>query len=394
MTKNILSLGSVINKIVQVEIAKTLDNAVLKSVSKLLTITAENIVGDKRYGRLGKYYRWGKRTRKFFETLFGTLKSFEIPRLRRKDGKGEVSYVKKYERRDYMLNDFLLLMFFGSSSLRGMSSLLKEIFNIQINFSGISKIIKSYSTYLKSIYTKKIQKKYVALVFDGVYFTLRGKRNLHLYKRKMGVIFAIGVTKTGKTEVLDYEPTKGESSEDYKKILKRLYDRGLEDIEIIVGDDVHGLWDAASDVYPVAKKQKCLFHILRNCIKELKIRDMEYLENFKGDYWHMFSTTKYTEFEYRFEKFKMKYLHEHKVIKLLNRYFPYMGSYLKMNWKYKSKIRTSNMAEGFFRNLRRFMGKFPGFNSIDHVLNTVTIYFMGSFKADWRYSYENFNTKA
>jgi len=61
-----------------------------------------------------------------------------------------------------------------------------------------------------------------------------------------------------------------------------------------------------------------------------------------------------------------------------------MGNYLKLKWKYKSKIRTSNMAEGFFRNLRKFLGKFPGFVSTKHMLDTVSIYFIGSFKADWK----------
>jgi len=304
----IISLGAEIGKIMTSEIKKTLDNEVLKNVETFLKLTVEHIVGKKRYARCGKYYRWGYRKRKFFETLFGTLKSFNISRIRRRDGKGEVSYIKRYERRNLMLNDFLLLMFFGSSSLRGISSLLREIFKIKINFSGIGKIIKEYSLYLKRFYKKKIRKDYVALVLDGVYFTIRGKKNLHLRKRKMGVIFAIGVTKNGKIEVLDYESTKGESSEDYRKLLKRLYDRGLKDIQIIVGDDVQVLWDAASDIYPFAKKQKCLFHILQNIIKELKIRDMEYIANFKGDYWYMFSTTKYSVFEERYEKFKLKYL--------------------------------------------------------------------------------------
>jgi len=392
MRDYIISLGAEIGKIMTSEIRKTLDNEVLKNVEAFLKVTAEHIVGKKRYARCGKYYRWGYRKRKLFETLFGSLKSFKIPRLRRKDGSGEVSYVKKYERRDILLNDFLLLMFFGSSSLRGISSLLRDIFNLKIEFSGLGVIIKKHALYLKKLYNRVIKKNYVALVLDGVYFTIRGKKNLHLRKRKMGVIFAIGVTKSGKTEVLDYEPTKGESSEDYKKLLQRLYERGLKDIQIIVGDDVHGLWDAASDIYPFAKKQKCLFHILQNTIKELKIKNMEYIANFKGDYWHMFSTTKYEVFEERFEKFKIKYLSEYKVIRILERYFPYIGNYLKLKWKYKAKIRTSNMAEGFFRNLRRFLGKFPGFVSTEHMLDAVSIYFMGSFKADWRYSYENFNT--
>lgn len=393
MRGEIISLSTEIGKILESSIPKAMDNMVLKKVNELLRIAVEEIVEKKRYERGGKYYRWGKRPRKFFESLFGTLKSFKIPRIRRRFGKGEISYIKKHERRAIKLNDFLLLMFFGSSSLRGIRSLLKNIFNVNIHFSGIGKIIKRYSLYLRDEYKKSIKKHYVSLVLDGVYFTIRGKRKLHIPKKKMGMIFAIGVTENGKTEVLDYEPTKGESSEDYKKILKRLYDRGLKDVEIIVGDDVHGLWDAASDIYPFAKKQKCLFHIQRNLIRELEIKDMEYIANFKGDYWYMFSTTQYDVFEERFEKFKMKYLHEHGVLKILNRNFPYMGIYLKMNWAYKNKIRTSNMAESFFRNLRRFMGKFPGFNSIEHMLDTVTIYFMGSFKADWRYSYQNFNTK-
>ena len=45
-------------------------------------------------------------------------------------------------------------------------------------------------------------------------------------------------------------------------------------------------------------------------------------------------------------------------------------------WSYR--LKTTNLAEGFFRNLRRFLGRFPGFLSPDHADRALGLYLLGA----------------
>ena len=382
---NNFKLSEVISQVLGPKISKILDKDIVGNVEEFFEQVRDNLVGEKRYGRGSQYYRWDYRKRKFFETVFGTTNSFKLPRIRKKCG-NEVSFIEKHERRSIKLTEFIFLMFFGSSSLRGIRSLLKKTYGIKLSFPGISTIVKKYRKKLSAKYKRKLLDEYIAIVVDGIYFTIRGSRKLHVRKRKHGIIFAIGIKRSGSHEVLDYELTKGEGTEDYLKMFKRLYERGVKNPEIIVGDNCHGIWEAVSYVYPYAREQKCSYHILRNCIKELRFKDLEYIANFRGDYWYCFSTVNYDVFSSRFEDFKRKYASETEVLKILDRNFPYMGNHLKLNWKLRQKLRTTNLAEGFFSNMRNFTGRFPGFVSEIHALDAVNVYLMGTKLADWRLS--------
>jgi len=45
-------------------------------------------------------------------------------------------------------------------------------------------------------------------------------------------------------------------------------------------------------------------------------------------------------------------------------------------WSYR--LKTTNLAEGFFRNLRRFLGRFPGFLSPEHCDRALGLYLLGA----------------
>jgi hypothetical protein len=45
-------------------------------------------------------------------------------------------------------------------------------------------------------------------------------------------------------------------------------------------------------------------------------------------------------------------------------------------WSYR--LKTTNLAEGFFRNLRRFLGRFPGFLSPEHWDRALGLYLLGA----------------
>ena len=45
-------------------------------------------------------------------------------------------------------------------------------------------------------------------------------------------------------------------------------------------------------------------------------------------------------------------------------------------WSYR--LKTANLAKGFLRNLRRFLGRFPGFLSPQHSARALGLYLLGA----------------
>lgn len=80
---------------------------------------------------------------------------------------------------------------------------------------------------------------------------------------KVVLLVATGVRWDGGFEVLDWEGCSGESSLGYERLLDRLYSRGLEEVEVIVGDEACGIWEAVDVVYPYSRRQVCLWHLER-----------------------------------------------------------------------------------------------------------------------------------
>jgi hypothetical protein len=45
---------------------------------------------------------------------------------------------------------------------------------------------------------------------------------------------------------------------------------------------------------------------------------------------------------------------------------------------WSNRLKTTHPAEGFFRNLRRFLGRFPGFVSPEHAERALGLYRLGA----------------
>jgi len=85
------------------------------------------------------------------------------------------------------------------------------------------------------------------------------------------VLVAYGITVSGKREIIDFMVTSAESEVKWEGFLSRLYERGLkgEILSLIVTDGNKGLHNAIDRVYPQVRRQRCWAHKLRNVSNRL-----------------------------------------------------------------------------------------------------------------------------
>lgn len=78
------------------------------------------------------------------------------------------------------------------------------------------------------------------------------------------ILVAIAVNKDGYREVLGAEEGMKEDNASWVGFFQSLRGRGLEGVQLIVGDKCLGMLEAVGEVYLQAKYQRCTVHFYRN----------------------------------------------------------------------------------------------------------------------------------
>ena len=95
---------------------------------------------------------------------------------------------------------------------------------------------------------------------DGIYL----RRNWGGEFENVSILVAIGVNEDGYREVIGAAEGMKEDKASWQAFLQWLKGRGLDGVRLIVGDKCLGMLEAAAEVFPVAKYQRCVVHFYRN----------------------------------------------------------------------------------------------------------------------------------
>ncbi len=189
-----------------------------------------------------------------------TIKT-NLPRLRHTSY--EFSFIQKFQQNTQKFEEHIIkMLMFGQSALE-----ISELFHdIPISAATVKTICKKLDNELLQWKNIPIADNYPILFLDGLWF----KTQTH----KAVILFVLGIDSTGKKSIIDFETSlNGESSSTWNRLLHRLYFRGLQNSpRVIVRDRKPGLADVIDLVYPCARQQSCIVHIIRNVVTNLSNR--------------------------------------------------------------------------------------------------------------------------
>ncbi|WP_170875406.1 transposase, partial [Escherichia coli] len=83
------------------------------------------------------------------------------------------------------------------------------------------------------------------------------------------VFLALGINIEGQKELLGMWLAENEGAKFWLNVLTELKNRGLNDILIACVDGLKGFPDAINTVYPEARIQLCIVHMVRNCQRRM-----------------------------------------------------------------------------------------------------------------------------
>jgi transposase-like protein len=189
----------------------------------------------------------------------------QVPRTRTFNATGAL---EAYARRDQQVDRLILGCFVFGLSTRKVGEALLPILGERVSASTVSRVAKTLDRTVSAFHQRRLQDRYRVLIFDGVVLSRRtGAGAL-----KSPILVALGITPTGRKEILDFRVATSESEANWEAFLFDLQRRGLrgKKVEVIATDGGQGLRNAVSSVYPHLPVQLCWAHKTRNILDKMR----------------------------------------------------------------------------------------------------------------------------
>ena len=194
----------------------------------------------------------------------------KIPRTRTFNATGAL---QAYSRRVHEVDRLILACFVFGLSTRKVGEALLPILGLRVSASTVSRIAKSLDQAVRGFHQRRLSDRYRVVLLDGVVLSRRtGAGAL-----KRPVLVALGITREGKKEILDFRVVTSESQANWEAFLFDLRARGLtgKKLEMIVTDGGSGLRAALPMAYPHVPEQLCWAHKTRNVLDKMPKSDRE-----------------------------------------------------------------------------------------------------------------------
>lgn len=192
-----------------------------------------------------------------------------VPRDRNSEFEPEI--VPKYAKRLPLFNDQIVSLYSRGMTTRDIQAHLNEIYGINVSPELISRVTDAVHEDVRSWRTRPLDSIYPIVYLDALSIKSRqsGKNeNKALY-------LALGINMEGRKEVLGFYLSENEGAKFWLGVLTDLKNRGVQDIFIACMDGLIGFPDAVRAVYPAAKVQLCIVHMVRNSTKYVSYKDLK-----------------------------------------------------------------------------------------------------------------------
>jgi putative transposase len=320
-------------------------------------------------------------------TRLGLLRGLRIPRARRGYSSELLS---RYQRRQESVNDLVQEAFLRGISTRQLGPVLEPVLGEAYSAQTISRIARGLDVAVEKFHRRALGDEFLYLFLDGVVLKVRDGRGK---VRRRVVLVAYGITRGGRREVIAYRLAQGESEAAWTAFLQDLYLRGLPGrlLRLVVSDGSTGLHAAVNLVYPQVRVQRCWAHKLRNIADKVPKKEGSCVAQAAAIY----RAPNRSQAERAFRRWARRWRKRRpKAVTCVERNLEELLSFFsvpKLHWK---KVRTTNVIERAFREVRRRtrpMSSFTNPDSCDRIVFGVISHLNRSWE---RKSLKEFTQKA
>lgn len=307
-----------------------------------------------------------RRNGKSSKTLKTGSESFELLTPRDRDGSFEPEIVKK---RQTVLNESLdnkiLALYAIGMSYEAISEHLAEMYGLEVSSAKISLITDKLLPLITEWRNRPLESVYPIVFLDAMHFKVRIEGKVV----SQAFYTVLAVTPEGKKDILGLYLSENEGARFWLGVLNDLKARGVEDILIASIDGLKGFPNAIAEVFPATEIQLCVVHQIRNSLKYVVSKDQKpFMANLKLVYKAFSKELAEHHLLELGEKWGKKYP---AVIKSWNDNWESLSQFFKYPEELRRIIYTTNIVEGFHRQIRKYTKNKGAFTSENALIKLI-----------------------
>jgi len=339
-----------------------LEEVLQEEMSEHLEAGYRELTPTRRGERNGHYQR-------NLVTPAGKIERLEVPRDR--EGEFVTEVFERYKRMTGDVEEAVLEMYLSGISVRKVAGITDALSKVRIGKDAVSRIASRLQEQQKEWRERSLEEKeYPYLYLDATYLKVRWGARV----TSMALLACVGVDEEGFREVLAVEVAGTEKGAAYASLLRNLIDRDLHGVRLVVSDDHEGIKAAVFGELPGVDWQRCVVHFERNVLCHVPASSMaEVAEDLKA----IFKVRREKTARALAEEFVE--LYSGRFSKAVSVFEAGIGdalTYLSYPGSHHARIRTTNMLERLFREVKRrtrVVGVFPNETSASTLATEIAL---------------------
>jgi putative transposase len=288
-------------------------------------------------------------------TPAGKIERLEVPRDR--EGEFVTEVFERYKRMTGDVEEAILEMYLSGISVRKVAGITDALSKVRIGKDAVSRIASRLEGQQRDWRERSLEeKRYPYLYLDATYLKVRWGASV----ANLALLACVGVDEEGFREVLAVEVAASEKGAAYASLLRGLIDRSLSGVRLVVSDDHESIKAAVASELPGVKWQRCVVHFERNVLAHVPASSTaEVAEDLKA----IFKVRRQKTAQALAEEFvELHGKRFPKAISVFEAGIEDALSYLSFPGSHHARIRSTNMLERLFKEVKRrtrVVGVFP-----------------------------------
>jgi transposase-like protein len=248
-----------------------------------------------------------------------------------------------------------------------------------VSAQTVSRLTRVLEQAVQDFHRRPLGDDWKYLVLDGVWLKVRRAFG----PQRVLLLVAYGIRRDGTRELVAFTRAKSESQAGWEGLLNDLFRRGLcgANLQMVITDGCPGLARALETVYPRALHQRCWVHKMRNILEKVRRRDEPEV---KRQAQKIYLARNAAAARRAFERFRFQWRKLYPaMVSQLERDLPELLNFYRMPSQLWRKLRTTNVIERCFVEVRRRtrpMVVFTNVESVDRIIYAI----FSRFNEDWK----------
>lgn len=291
---------------------------------------------------------------------------FELTTPRDRNGSFEPEIVKK---RQTVLNESLdnkiLSLYALGMSYEAIGEHLTDMYGLDVSPAKISLITDKLIPVITEWRNRPLDSVYPIVFLDAMHFKVRVEGKVS----SKAFYSVLAVNTDGRKDILGMYLSENEGAHFWLGVLNDLRNRGVEDILIASIDGLKGFPEAISNVFPQTEIQLCVVHQIRNSLKYVVSKDQK---AFMNDLKLVYKATSKDLAEHHLLELEEKWGKKYPaVLKSWNDNWEALSQYFKYPEALRRIIYTTNIVEGFHRQVRKYTKSKGAFTSENALVKLI-----------------------